>query len=357
MIEADRAFLAVALEQARQGIYSTSPNPSVGCVLVRGSEVIGRGFTAPAGGPHAEVNAIRDAGGRARGATAYVTLEPCCFHGRTPPCTEALLDAGVARVVVAEIDPHPDVQGEGLRMLQRAGVEVEQLPYDPVTLINRGFRSRQTRGRPWVRVKIAASLDGRTAMASGESQWITGADARADVQRLRAESCAVVTGVGTVLADDPRMTVRDERFALDGGATRQPLRVVLDRRLRTPEDAQILLGDCLLLHSPDAPPHSHDNKRVWDGSVASLLTLLAELEANEVLVEAGATIAQLFVSSGLVDELVVYQAPVILGATGAPMLSGSVATLAQAQRFDLLEAVRIGEDTRLTFAVRSELPG
>lgn len=355
MIELDRAFLAVAMEQARKGIYSTQPNPSVGCVLVRGSDVIGRGYTSPAGGPHAEVNAIRDAGGRARGATAYVTLEPCCFHGRTPPCTEALLDAGIARVVVAEIDPHPDVQGEGLRMLQRAGVEVEHVAFEPALEINRGFRSRQTRGRPWVRLKIAASLDGRTAMASGESQWITGKESRADVQRLRAESCAIVTGIGTVLADDPRMNVRDDRFARDG-VIRQPRRVVLDRRLRTPKDAQILQGDCLLLHSLDAPEHPHGQTRIWDGTVQSVLSLLAEVEANEVLIEAGATISQLFMASGLVDELVVYQAPVILGATARPMLSGSVETLAQAQGLDLLESVRIGEDTRLTYAVRPVSP-
>lgn len=355
MSELDRAFLAVALEQARNGIYSTSPNPSVGCVLVRGCEVIGRGYTSPAGGPHAEVNAIRDAGGRARGATAYVTLEPCCFHGRTPPCTEALLDAGIARVVVAEIDPHPDVQGEGLRMLQRAGVEVAHVPFEPVLEINRGFRSRQTRGRPWVRLKIAASLDGRTAMASGESQWITSQESRADVQRLRAESCVIVTGIGTVLADDPRLSVRDDRFARDG-VIRQPLRVVLDRRLRTPADAQILSGDCLLLHGADAPRHSHGRTREWDGSVPGLMTLIAELEANEVLVEAGATVAQLFATSGLVDELVLYQAPVILGATARPMLSGSIDKLADALCLDLLEAVRIGEDTRLTFAVRPHAP-
>lgn len=355
MIEVDCAFLAVALEQARKGIYGASPNPSVGCVLVRGNEVIGRGFTSPAGGPHAEVCAIRDAGGRARGATAYVTLEPCCFYGRTPPCTEALLDAGIARVVVAEIDPHPDVRGEGMRMLERAGVEIEHVPFDPVLQINRGFRSRQTRGRPWVRVKIAASLDGRTAMASGESQWITGPEARADVQRLRAESCAIVTGIGTVLADDPQLTVRDERFSRDG-VFRQPLRVVLDRGLRTPTDARILDGECLLLHSDDAAGHSHDDTCLWDGEVRSILDLLTEREANEVLVEAGATVAQLFMSSGLVDELVVYQAPVILGASGRPMLSGCIDTLAEAHSLDLREAVRIGEDTRLTFAVRPDLP-
>ena len=230
---ADQAHLAEAIELAKRGLYTATPNPRVGCVIARGDQVLGRGWHQWAGQDHAEVRALQDAGGDAAGSTAYVSLEPCSIHGRTPPCADALAAAGIKRVVVGALDPDPRVNGNGLKQLKAAGIAVDLANDEGAQGLNLGHRQRMALGRPWVRVKMAASLDGRTAMASGESQWITGPAARQDVQHWRARSCAVITGIGTVLADDPKLNVRDDRFASDG-TLRQPLRVIVDSRLRSP---------------------------------------------------------------------------------------------------------------------------
>src|SRR6056297_2282103 len=297
----DRVCMARALRLAERGRYTTAPNPRVGCVLVRGGAVVGEGWHERAGGPHAEIVALAAAGAAARGATAYVSLEPCCHHGRTGPCTEALIEAGVARVVYGADDPNPRVAGEGAARLRAAGIDVAGgLLAAQSERLNAGFLLRMRHGRPRVTLKIASSLDGATAMASGESRWITGDAARRDVQRLRAASGAILTGIGTVLADDPRLTVRGEAF---GAAPRQPLRVVLDSRLRTPADAKVLAG------------------------TGAVLALLAQREINDVLVEAGPELCGAFLAAGLVDELVIYLAPHIMGSeTRRDELAAGLAT-------------------------------
>ena len=317
---ADVAYMRQALDLAWQGRFSTSPNPRVGCVVVRGGQVVGQGFHVRAGEAHAEVHALRQAGAAARGATAYVTLEPCAHYGRTPPCAQALVDAGVARVVAAMRDPNPLVAGKGLMMLQAAGIETAfGLLEDEARALNRGFLSRMERQRPFVRIKTAISLDGKTALADGRSQWITGAAARADVQILRAESCAVLTGIGTVLADNPRLTVRDF------DTLRQPVRVVLDSGLRLPESSTLVqdgLPTWVATLSDDverfsAYPHvsiikiAKDNQGRVD--IGALLTELAARGVGELLVEAGAVVNTAFLQGGWVDELVVYQSPKLLG--------------------------------------------
>ena len=320
-----------ALDLARRGLYTADPNPRVGCVIVKDGEMIGEGWHARAGEPHAEIHALAAAGTRARGATAYVSLEPCRHHGRTGPCTVALIEAGVQRVVAAMRDPNPQMAGRGLADLARAGVRVDDGVLAPeAEALNAGFVSRHRRGRPLVRVKIAASLDGRTAMASGESRWITGAAARRDVQRLRAASSAVLTGIGTVLADDPLLTVRDERF---GPSPRQPLRVVLDSDLRTPPAARLLEapGRTLVVAAraserAAALRAAGAEVLVLDDGAArvdaqALLAALAAREVNEILVEAGATLAGALLGQGLADELVVYLAPVLLGCRARGMVA------------------------------------
>jgi len=320
--------MAQAIRLARQGIYSTHPNPNVGCVIVALGAVVGSGWHRRAGGPHAEIHALREAGGKARDADVYITLEPCSHHGRTPPCADALVDAGVKRVVLAMQDPNPLVSGQGVERLRAAGIEVETgLLEDQAQAINPGFVSRMQRGLPWLRVKLASSLDGRSAMASGESKWITGDAARRDVQRLRARSSAIMTGIGTVLADDPSMNVRLEAQQLKGvEPVRQPLRVVMDTQLAMPVQAKMLSlpGDTLLVTGVQ------DNDR-WQtlqqagAEVAAIdvrqghlepeavLKLLADREINEVLLECGATLAGAFLAAELVDELVLYVAPHLMG--------------------------------------------
>jgi diaminohydroxyphosphoribosylaminopyrimidine deaminase/5-amino-6-(5-phosphoribosylamino)uracil reductase len=356
---ADHAFMAQALRLAQQGLYTTMPNPRVGCVLVKDSEVVGEGWHEFAGGPHAEVVALRAAGERARGATAYVTLEPCCHHGRTPPCSEALLAAGVVRVVAAMQDPNPRVAGKGLAQLQAAGVEVGSgLLTAQAEALNPGFNLRMRAGRPFVRVKLAMSLDGRTAMASGESKWITGAAAREDVQRLRARSCAVLTGSGTVLADDPSLNVRIP------GRRRPPLRVVLDSRGRLPSGARLFgeEGPVLLFSAVGAarvePPGRTDVEQATvpsavDGlDVEAVLKELARREINEVLVEAGAILSGAFLRAGLADELVIYMAPKLLGdsARGLLHLPGLEA-MADAVALEIQDVRAVGEDWRITARV------
>jgi len=328
-VAADYVFMAEAVQLARRGIYSTHPNPNVGCLIVADGEVLGRGWHRRTGEPHAEIYALREAGERARGATAYVTLEPCSHTGRTPPCAEALIEAGIVRVVVGMQDPNPQVAGRGIEILRAAGIRVESgLLEKQARDLNPGFISRMERGRPWLRVKLASSLDGRTAMASGESQWISGPEARQDVQRLRARSSAVMTGTGTVIADDPSLNVRLETSQLYGvEPLRQPLRVVLDSQLRMPPQAKLLSlpGETLVMTvSSDASARSALEQagamvcvvEAQDGvpSRQAVLRELAAREMNEVLLECGPTLAGAFMVAGLVDELVLYVAPHLMGA-------------------------------------------
>jgi len=320
--------MAQAICLARQGIYSTHPNPNVGCVIVAQGTVVGSGWHQRAGEPHAEIHALGEAGGKARDADVYLTLEPCSHHGRTPPCADALVDAGVRRVVVAMQDPNPRVAGQGLERLRAAGIQVETgLLDDQARAMNPGFVSRMQRGRPWVRVKLASSLDARTAMASGESKWITGDAARRDVQRLRARSSVIMTGIGTVLADDPSMNVRLEAQQLKGvEPVRQPLRVVMDTQLAMPVQAKMLSlpGDTLLVTGVQDNDHWQSLQQAGAEVVAidvgrgqldpeAVLKLLAEREINEVLLECGPTLAGSFLAAELVDELVLYIAPHLMG--------------------------------------------
>lgn len=362
----DLRHMARALKLARRGLYTTDPNPRVGCVLVRNGAVVGEGFHLRAGEAHAEVNAIAAAGEAARGATAYVTLEPCCHSGRTGPCTEHLIAAGVHRVVAATRDPNPEVGGKGLAALESAGIEVDEGPMQSEAReLNIGFFSRMTRGRPHLRLKLAASLDGRTALASGESRWITGAGARRDVQRLRARSSAILTGVGTVLADDPRLDVRESFSPLaeaPGEKIRQPLRVIVDSRLRTPPSARIISppGSVLIATLDDSTP-SADRLRSAGAEVMTvptrdervdllpLLAHLAERGINELHAECGATLAGALLNAGLVDELVIYLAPLLLGSTAKPLALLEAIT-GMEQRLELrIDDVRaVGNDLRLT---------
>lgn len=358
----DVAAMRRALELAARGLVSAHPNPRVGCVLMRDGVVVGEGWHERTGEAHAEVHALRAAGERARGATAYVTLEPCNHHGRTPPCVDALLAAGVARVVYACGDPDPRVNGSGAARLRAAGVVVEGgLLEAEAAELNIGFLSRIRRGRPWVRLKLAMSLDGRTALASGESRWITGAHARADVHAWRARSGAVLTGIGTVLADDPRLTVRPASGATES-PLRQPLRVVLDSRLRIPAAARLLRepGETLLLAGPDASAPdwcaSQPGLRVERCAVdqrgridlAAALGLLGAAGINELWVEAGPTLAAALHASGLVDEWVLYVAPLLLGMDSRPLLAlPGPARIADAARLELRAVQPIGSDVRI----------
>ena len=354
----DRSYMTRALELARLGIYSTPPNPAVGCVLVRDGRVMGEGHHRRTGGPHAEVHAIEAAGEAARGATAYVNLEPCAHFGRTPPCTRALLAAGVARVVCALRDPDPRVAGGGLEELARAGVAVESgLLASDAAELNRGFLRRMSSGRPWVTLKIGASLDGRTALADGVSRWITGEAARADVQRLRARASAVVTGIGTVLADNPELTVRDPALELLG---RRPLRVVLDSRLRIPVTARVLdeSAPAIVFTTQAAPDTGAFGERsirieTLPGrggriDLAALLDRLGALECNEILVEAGPALAGAFLEDRRVDEFVLYVAPCVLGDAARPMFRlPLLERMTDRYDFRLHDADRIGDDLRV----------
>lgn len=352
--EDDIRYMAQALRLARLGLNTTTPNPRVGCVLVRDGQVIAEGWHQRAGEAHAEADALKRAGESARGATAYVTLEPCSHHGRTPPCADALIAAGVARVVCASEDPNPQVTGRGIARLQDAGIAVRSgvLASEAIEL-NAGFFSRMQRGRPRVVCKMAISLDGRTAMASGESKWITGDAARADVQRLRARSCAVVTGAGTVLADDPRLDVRE--------ASRQPLRVVVDSALRTPAVARVLSqpGAALLAYvtDPDVMAVALQAAGAMlmhlpgeDGRVDlhALLAALAERGCNEVLLESGATLAGAFAQAGLIDEYKFYMAPVLLGSSARPLLELPFTQMAERMALRITAIEAVGDDWRIS---------
>ncbi|MET0892630.1 MAG: bifunctional diaminohydroxyphosphoribosylaminopyrimidine deaminase/5-amino-6-(5-phosphoribosylamino)uracil reductase RibD, partial [Pseudoxanthomonas sp.] len=324
----DHLLMARALRLAERGAYTTRPNPMVGCVIAQGDEVVGEGFHQRAGQAHAEVLALHAAGARAQGATAYVTLEPCAHTGRTGPCAEALIAAGVSRVVSAMRDPFPQVDGAGFDRLRAAGMTVESgLLESQARQLNCGFLSRVERGRPWVRVKLGTSLDGRTAMASGESKWISGEASRQDVHKWRARAGAIVTGANTVLIDDPSLTVRFD----DDTPFLPPLRVVLDPGLATVARGRVRDGTAptLYLHASDAkPPRDLDVQRavapVNGGrfDLEAVLKLLATREINEVQVEAGATLAGAFVAAGLADEILLYVAPVLLGEHARPLFAG-----------------------------------
>jgi diaminohydroxyphosphoribosylaminopyrimidine deaminase/5-amino-6-(5-phosphoribosylamino)uracil reductase len=349
----DHAHMARALRLAEQGLCTTRPNPRVGCVIAHGAEIVGEGWHQRAGEPHAEVFALRAAGDRARDATAYVTLEPCAHFGRTPPCADALVAAGIALVVVACEDPNPEVAGAGLARLRAVGIAVETgLLRDAARELNRGFFSRIERNRPWVRVKLAMSLDGRTALASGASQWITGAAAREDVQRWRARSCAILTGSGTVLADNPRLTVRlNEQFVA-------PLRVVLDSRLRIAPGAHVLDGsvETLVVHAREARPAAHHANVECVAldcagtrpDLAEVLALLAARGINELQVEAGPILCGALFAQGLIDELLLYIAPLVLGDSARALLTlPGLETITAARRLRAIDERRIGDDWRL----------
>jgi diaminohydroxyphosphoribosylaminopyrimidine deaminase / 5-amino-6-(5-phosphoribosylamino)uracil reductase len=352
----DHRHMAQALLLAGRGLFTTQPNPRVGCVIAHGDEVVGTGFHQRAGEPHAEVFALREAGERARGASAYVTLEPCAHYGRTPPCADALVAAGVRRVVIASEDPFPQVNGRGIDKLRAAGITVETgLMREAARELNIGFFSRIERGRPWVRVKLAMSLDGRTALANGESKWITGEAARADVQRWRARSSAILSGSGTVLADDPRLTVR----LPEGEAFAPPLRVILDRQLRTPAGSHVLDGSMptLLLHGAAASGADERFARVervalaMQGDVLDLraaLALLAGRGCNEVHVEAGPTLCGALFAAGLVDELLLYVAPLLLGDGARPLLQlPTLHDMARRWHLQVVDQRMLGQDIRL----------
>ncbi len=356
-----------ALRLAARGLYTTDPNPRVGCVLVKDGAIVGEGWHQRAGEPHAEVLALRQAGGQADGATCYVTLEPCSHHGRTPPCAEALIKAGVGEVIAAMQDPNPEVSGRGTASLEETGIPVRTGVLEgQARALNPGFYQRMTTGRPLVRLKLAMSLDGRTAMASGESKWITGADARRDVQRLRARSSAIITGIGTVLADDPSMTVRREQIGdYPEGDLRQPLRVVVDPHLSTPADARLLqqpgkvlvttasddLGQAAVLEQAGAEvvvlPGALDTV-----NLRALMEELATREVNEVLVETGAVLSGAMLRAGLIDELVVYMAPLLMGdsARGLFHLPGLDA-MADRIELDIRDIRAVGKDWRITAGV------
>jgi diaminohydroxyphosphoribosylaminopyrimidine deaminase/5-amino-6-(5-phosphoribosylamino)uracil reductase len=354
--------MAEALRLARRGLYTTDPNPRVGCVIADGERITGRGWHQFAGGPHAEIAALRDAGASVRGQTAYVSLEPCSHHGRTPPCTEALVEAGIARVVVAAEDPNPRVNGGGLDRLRAAGVEVQSgLMSAESEALNCGFMKRMRCGLPWLRVKSAISLDGRTALRGGESQWITGEHSRRDVQRWRARSSAILTGIGTVLADNPGLDARVDE------PVQQPLRVVADTRWRTPLGSRLLeqAGNTLLAGDAAVavPPPLQESgvgllplPGAQGGlDLGSLLGALGERQINEVQAEAGARLAGSLLSQGLVDEVLIYQAPVLLGDGGpGPFALGPLESMAERTHLQIQDSVRCGDDLRIRL---KPLPG
>lgn len=365
MSERDHLFMARALRLARKGLYSTHPNPRVGCVIVRDGQIVGEGWHARAGEPHAEVHALRQAGDKARGATAYVTLEPCSHHGRTPPCADALVAAGVSRVVAAMQDPNPQVAGSGLLRLAQAGIEVASgVLESEARALNAGFIKRMEHGLPFVRVKLAMSLDGRTAMASGESQWITGPAARAEVQRLRAQASVVLSGADTVLADDARLTVRADELGLGAEMTelaqrRPPLRVLVDGRLRVPlgktffQVGPALVATCAAATARDRYQEDGHELLAVPGSnghvdLRKLLLELASRGVNEVLVEAGPRLAGAFARAGLVDEYRIFMAPKLLGSSARALLDLPLNRMAEAPELQILDIRAVGDDWQIT---------
>lgn len=367
----DYDFMARAFRLAERGLYTTMPNPRVGCVLVKDGQVIGEGWHVRAGEPHAEVNALTAAGDNARGATAYVSLEPCSHTGRTGPCSQALVDAGVSRVVYAMEDPNPLVSGRGIDIMRAGGIQVDgPVLEDDARALNPGFIKRMERKLPFVRCKLAMSLDGRTAMESGESKWITGPRARADVQRLRARSCAIVSGVDSVLQDNSSLTVRADELDLANAreaAEKQPLRVILDSRLRLPRNALMFKQ-----HTPILLVHNGSvevgHLAGWpefvellalpgkDGRIdlQALLRELAQRHCNEVLVEAGSTLAGSFLRRGLLDEIVVYMAPKLLGSNARPIFELPLETMSASLALKINDIRAVGRDWRITASPDTE---
>lgn len=357
----DHAFMARALRLTRHGRYTATPNPNVGCVIVKNGRIIGEGWHERAGSPHAEVNALNACGEAPAGATVYVTLEPCAHHGRTPPCAEALIKAGVGRVVAALEDPNPQVSGSGLAMLRQANIRADVgLMAEQARVVHRGFLSRMQRGRPWVTVKLGASLDGRTALSNGASRWITGPDARRDVHELRARSCAVLTGIGTVLADNPQLTVRDVP------CVRQPLRVLLDSRLEVADDASILQGGNTLVVTASGAESRAEALRARGFEVLRvpaeavkgkvdldlMMRSLASRGLNEILVETGARLNGSLLKAGVVDEIVAYVAPSVLGDLALGMFAiGELAELKDKVQLRFSDLRQIGPDVRITAGV------
>jgi diaminohydroxyphosphoribosylaminopyrimidine deaminase / 5-amino-6-(5-phosphoribosylamino)uracil reductase len=363
----DHQFMAQAIRLAERGTYTTSPNPRVGCIIVNDGQVVGEGFHVKSGEGHAEVNALAMAGDRAKGSTAYVTLEPCSHFGRTPPCAKALIEAGVSKVIAAMVDPNPQVSGRGLTLLEQAGIETQSgLLEQDAKLINVGFIKRMTTGLPYIRCKLAASLDGKTAMASGESQWITSKEARQDVQKLRAQSCAIVSGADSILMDNALMNVRwTELGALKSHyspeSIRQPVRIVIDSKNRlTPDLAFFTVESPVLLirtsienthHWPHFVeevklPSSLKSEQV---DLAKLLKMLAEKGFNEILIESGMTLAGAFIEQSLVDELVLYQAPKLMGHEGKGLLMMPlVEKLSQAKPLTFSDISLVGRDLKIT---------
>lgn len=362
----DHEFMAQALRLAEQGLYTTMPNPRVGCVLVKDGKVIAEGWHYRAGEAHAEVHALQQVGEQARGATAYVTLEPCSHRGKTGPCSEALLAAGIARVVFGMEDPNPQVVGRGLEQLRTAGVVIDgPLLEDEARALNPGFLKRMERKLPYVRCKLAMSLDGRTAMANGESKWITSRKSREDVQRLRARSCAIISGIDTVSRDNATLTVRAKELALsnaEDAAARQPIRVILDSRLRLARDAELLSQPTPILLVHNGGDENAERCQHWPAHVellalpdphgridlSALLRELAQRQCNEVLVEAGATLAGSFLRRGLLDEVIIYMAPKLLGSSARALFDLPLATMSAALPMKIRDMRAIGEDWRIT---------
>jgi diaminohydroxyphosphoribosylaminopyrimidine deaminase/5-amino-6-(5-phosphoribosylamino)uracil reductase len=344
--------MQMALDLAEKGKYTTTPNPRVGCLIVKDDVIVGQGYHARAGEAHAEVVALNHAQ-KAQGATVYITLEPCSHTGRTPPCAHALINAKVGQVIAAMQDPNPLVAGQGLQRLAGAGIPTRcGLLEKSARALNKGFIQRMTHNRPWVRLKIAASLDGKTALASGESQWITSIAAREDVQRLRAQSCAILTGIGTIIADNPALTVRSIEIG------RQPLRVVVDSTLRISLNAAILhtLPVLIVTRQQDTEKIAALKARGVDVKVMSgasidldqVLKYLAERGCNEVLVEAGMTLNGALLNAKLVDEIVLYQAPILLGYGARDVMNVQIATLNDKIQASQSEVIRVGPDLRWT---------
>jgi diaminohydroxyphosphoribosylaminopyrimidine deaminase/5-amino-6-(5-phosphoribosylamino)uracil reductase len=354
----DRNMMTRALQLAERGLYTTDPNPRVGCVIAQADEIIGEGWHRKAGEPHAEVYALEAAGERARGATVYVTLEPCSHFGRTPPCADALLAAGIKRVVIASDDPDPRVNGRGIAKLRAAGIEVaEGLGATEADALNAGFIKRMRNGLPLVRVKLGASLDGRTALANGVSKWITNDASRTDVQHWRARSSAIVTGIGTVLADDPQLTVRAADIEMLG---RQPLRVICDSNLQIPTAARVIQQPGSIIYTT-VTPQARGNAEVVQVAaddhaqvdLKAVLHDLAKRGCNEVLVEAGAKLSGRLLKLQLVDELLLYLAPVLLGPDARALVNlPAITDMNERIEFELLETQAIGSDVRLRYRPR-----
>ena len=357
-LHADQAWMKQAIALALQGQYSTKPNPNVGCVIVKDGQLLGTGYHPKAGQPHAEVFAMREAGEQTQGATAYVTLEPCAHYGRTPPCAKGLVEAGVARVVIACPDPNPLVAGKGVQILKEAGIEVDVgICQAEAHQLNAGFLKAMATGMPYVRLKVASSLDGRTAMASGESKWITGPAARLDVQHFRAISGVVITGIETILADDPQLNVRQLQGVADLTMVVQPKRLVLDRQGRLPLTAQILQQpDTVMVMGPYRQALA--DLGVLQFAVQPLDQLLTQLvqshQIYDVMVEAGATLSTAFLQEKLVDEMISYVAPTLLGQSARAMFNAEFSQMAEQLRFKLMDVTQLGDDVRLTLIPSQE---